>query len=443
MRQPSGPRLRLPRSRALRLGLLVVAVVVAGVVAASVTTFSLRASPPATRDGRWRQDIAYLTSELPQVQDGGLLNVSRPAWEAAAARLEAKLPRLTDGQVITGMTQMVAMIHDDETGIELPPGPFYPVYPQWFGSRLYLLAVPSARRELIGAQLLAIDGQPVAEILARLRPEIPYNNPGLLSAKETGYLVNANLLYWLGVTRSPASAAFTVRSAAGSLETLTIPARRSSSYQGPRSLLAIARQQDLAHIPLPLYLNDMTQPYWMQTLPGQQAVYLKYNDCLNDNGFQQLAAQALAALRTHPGYRLIVDLRNNPGGNTAPFQALISGIAADPAINRTGRIFGLINGFTDSSAHLDAYELGRKTRAVLIGQPTEDPIDEYGNEQDFQLPNSHIVVQYTTAFIDITGTPWAAPDVTVAPTLRQVLTGIDPVLQAALSYSRTTTTRNA
>jgi hypothetical protein len=439
MRQPSGPRLRLPRSRALRLGLLAVAVV----VAASVTTFSLRASPPATRDGRWRQDIAYLTSELPQVQDGGLLNVPRPAWAAAAARLEANVPRLTDGQVITGMAQIVAMIHDDETGVELPPGPFYPLDPQWFGGRLYLLAVPSARRELIGAQLLAIDGQPVAEILARLRPEIPYNNPGLLIAKETGYLINADILYWLGVTRSPVSAAFTVRSATGSLETITIPSRRAAGYIGARYLLDIAKQQDLARIPLPLYLRDMAQPYWMQILPGQQAIYLKYNDCLNDSGFQQLAAQALAELRTHPGYRLIVDLRDNPGGDTAPFQALISGIAADPAINRTGRILGLINGFTDSSAHLDAYELGQKTRAVLIGQPTEDPIDEYGDEQDFQLPNSHIFVQYTTGLIDTAGIPWATPNITVTPTLRQTLIGLDPVLQAALSYGRTGTAGNA
>ena len=60
-------------------------------------------------------------------------------------------------------------------------------------------------------------------------------------------------------------------------------------------------------------------------------MYLKYNSCVDTNGFQQLAKQALAMLRRHRGYRLIVDLRDNLGGNSAPFMPLAEGIAADPA----------------------------------------------------------------------------------------------------------------
>jgi hypothetical protein len=99
---------RLPRPRPLWLGLLAVA----AVVAASVTTLSLRAAPLSARDRRWQQHIAYLARELRRVQRGGLLNVRRSAWEAAAARLEAEAPRRTDGQVIVGLARMVAMIHD-------------------------------------------------------------------------------------------------------------------------------------------------------------------------------------------------------------------------------------------------------------------------------------------------------------------------------------------
>ena len=42
------------------------------------------------------------------------------AGDAAAARLEAEVPRLTDGQVIVGMARMVAMLQDDETQVILP-----------------------------------------------------------------------------------------------------------------------------------------------------------------------------------------------------------------------------------------------------------------------------------------------------------------------------------
>jgi hypothetical protein len=153
------------------------------------------------------------------------------------------------------------------------------------------------------------------------------------------------------------------------------------------------------------------------------------------NGFPRLAAKALALLRKHPGYRLIVDLRNNPGGDGQPFQALVNGISEDPAVNRRGRIFGLVNGLTDSSATLDAGSLGLGTRTIMIGQPAEDPIDEYGNGGYFlTLPYFRIQVQYTTAVVNGRKTRLGVPDIYVAPTIRQILAGQDPVLRAALNY---------
>jgi len=61
---------------------------------------------------RWREDIAYLASRLPQVRADGLGSVSRAAWDSAASQLEAVVPRLTDGQLLVGMARMVAMLHD-------------------------------------------------------------------------------------------------------------------------------------------------------------------------------------------------------------------------------------------------------------------------------------------------------------------------------------------
>ena len=146
---------------------------------------------------------------------------------------------------------------------------------------------------------------------------------------------------------------------------------------------------------------------------------------------------ALAQLRQHPRYRLIVDLRENGGGDSEPFLTLINGIRHDPAINRPGRIFGLIDWLTDSSATLDAQALGQETHALLMGQQVEDPIDEYGdNGHSFKLPNYGITVQYTTKVVNPTKTRLGIPDIRVAPTLHDLLAGIDPVLTAAFAYGR-------
>lgn len=73
---------------------------------------------------------------------------------------------------------------------------------------------------------------------------------------------------------------------------------------------------------------------------------------------------------------------------------------------------------------------------MLIGQQPGDPIDEYGNESSFTLPNSGITVLYTTKIVNDPRNWLAAPDIVIGPTIQQVLTGVDPVLATALSYDR-------
>jgi hypothetical protein len=191
----------------------------------------------------------------------------------------------------------------------------------------------------------------------------------------------------------------------------------------------------LAHVPLPRYRQGATRPYWLRVLPAQHAVYLRYSQCLPDNGFQRLAARALAALETHRDYRLVVDLRENGGGDSSPFQSLLHGLRAAPRLRTPGRVIGLVDQFTDSSATVDAQSL-KRAGAVLMGQPPADPLDIWGNERTFRLPRSGLVIQYTTITVDGARRRWGIPDVVIRPTLAQILAGDDPVLEAALSYQR-------
>ena len=195
--------------RGVVAGIAVVAAL--GVAAAIVAS---RGSPLSRRDADWQQDVAYLARDLPLVHVNGLTGTSGDAWDAAAFRLESEVPRLSNGQVIVGMARIVAMLHDDETQLTMPPSGIYPFTAEWIGGRLYLVAVPSADRDLLGARLVAVNGHPVAAVLAQLRSEIDYQDPGIaseweigwdaLSTQRPGYLNDADLLDWLGVTRSAA-----------------------------------------------------------------------------------------------------------------------------------------------------------------------------------------------------------------------------------------------
>ena len=93
----------------------------------------------------------------------------------------------------------------------------------------------------------------------RLRAEIDGQDPGggaglggrlgSASPSSPGYLNNANLLHWLGVTRSAATAEFTVRTARGSPRTIRLTA-------------AGGRVPRMAYAPSPLYLHYAAEPCW-------------------------------------------------------------------------------------------------------------------------------------------------------------------------------------
>ena len=79
----------------------------------------------------------------------------------------------------------------------------------------------------------------------------------MLRDRETGYLTDfPALLSWLGVTRSPDCATFTVRAVTG-VRLVTGSARC-------RVLTAGA----LVSIPQPLYLTGQDKPGWLRILPG-------------------------------------------------------------------------------------------------------------------------------------------------------------------------------
>jgi hypothetical protein len=74
-----------------------------------------------------------------------------------------------------------ALLHDDETTLELGWPRIYPFRAVWLGPGLYLTMVPPTHRGLLGARLEAIDGHPVSEVIARLKPVIDYDkrDPGI------------------------------------------------------------------------------------------------------------------------------------------------------------------------------------------------------------------------------------------------------------------------
>jgi C-terminal processing protease CtpA/Prc len=137
----------------------------------------------------------------------------------------------------------------------------------------------------------------------------------------------------------------------------------------------------------------------------------------------------------HPIKRVVVDLRWNGGGDSRVISPLKKALAARPKL--AGHVYVLIGPNTFSSALDNAMEWKRELRATLVGEPTGGkPGGYYGEVKKLTLPNSKLVVRYTSKYFG--GPPdqdasSLTPDIAAPLTLGDLISGRDPALGAAIT----------
>ena len=116
---------------------------------------------------------------------------------------------------------------------------------------------------------------------------------------------------------------------------------------------------------LPLYRRTSGSAYESAYLADSRTLYFAYNSCrdLPDRPLSAFAAGLWDIVRKNPVEKLVIDLRNNGGGDSSILDPFIGELAAAKEINRKGRLFVIVGRRTFSSAILNALD------------PRERPID--------------------------------------------------------------------
>jgi len=171
----------------------------------------------------------------------------------------------------------------------------------------------------IGDQVVALDGRPIGEWLARARRNL---------SADTDYMANALLeldlpmLLWLETGPRP-SYRLRLRRANGGLADVTIPARTreqmrsAAAAQPPRLDLSGRSARMIGAI---AYLRP--GPFYNAT-PGAADPY-------DNSGFRRFADEAFERFLAADAQSLIVDLRDNPGGDSSFSDLVVSWFATRP-----------------------------------------------------------------------------------------------------------------
>lgn len=179
---------------------------------------------------------------------------------------------------------------------------------------------------------------------------------------------------------------------------------------------------------LPLYRQRPLEDFWFTWLAEQQVVYVCFR---HYDAFAENARNLLQWMEQMPAARLILDLRQNGGGDlTKVRRHLLPALKAHPQINQPGHLFVIIGHQTYSAAMSNATDFRKETHAILVGEPTSARPNGYQETYGFTLPNSQLRASCSTRFyrFQAEATPAVMPDKLIEPTWEAYRAGRDPVM---------------
>jgi hypothetical protein len=404
----------------------------AGAVACALAACGFAAAaPPETAS-----DVDRYLAELERIHPDPYHAVSKADYRAAADRLVARLPELDDDELMVELLRLVALLGERDGHASMNPLAgghrrvlhLYPLATYEFADGVYVVAAPG-RPQLVGRKLVAIEGRPIADVLRLVDPLVTYDNALSRAAHRNPYLVSAEILHGLGITPTAARAVFSVEGAA---DTELAPVTAGAYVTALRP--AFPNYLDgMPKRPRPLFVQKRGASQWVTTLDRDRVVYFVYNTVTGDP--DRTADRILRLARRPKTRRVIVDLRNNGGGDINTYPYLLQTLKSR-LINKRGKLVVLIGRTTFSAAVHFAVDLERGTRAILVGEPTGGSPNHYSDTDPVALPVSGYTINVPRIHYEkIPGQSGLQldPDVAVPLTGRDFFAGRDPVLVRALS----------
>ena len=392
------------------------------------------AEAPALTREQWHEDLKYLARELPKRHKNLFHAVSREQFERSVAELDKEIPSLQDHQIIVRMHQIAAAVGDGHTGVQLPPYfKLYPIGLYWFGGELRVMGGAKEYESAIGTRVVRIGALSIDEVQKRILscfPSAENENEWYVLSTSPAFIVRPEVLHTLGIVTDPGHAPFTFEGDQGKQITLDIspaaaPPVANKAY-APAGWISAAKAQ-------PLFRQKPAESFWFTYLSDSQTTYVSFR------GYDSLGGHAkemFASLDDNPTKRLVIDMRQNGGGDFfLGRKHLIEPLKKRPSINQKGHLFVIIGRRTFSAAMANAIDFRKETNAILVGEPIGERPNSYSENDEMTLPNSRLVVSYSTEYYKFLeeDVPAVMPDQRIDPNWLDFKAGRDPVMDWILT----------
>ncbi len=396
---------------------------------------------------QWQDDLKFLQTTVHNDYPFLFKKVSATDFDVAVDKLYEEIPSLDAHEIPVALARMVSMFkygHTQITFYDVAKRGVLPVNLYHFNDGVYIEGVLKGYEKVLGAKVIKVGDKPVVEALAFIKPVVPVENESYFKAYGLRFLTAPDVLHAQGVIANKSNTVTMRLEKGGRTFDYEFPMiglkdkPRYFNFTLPTDSWITAR--DTTQTPLYLkHLNDKL--YYFEQLAGTKTVYVRQSSVFNDKdeSLRDFYKRLFTYIDTNNIDKLVYDVRLNGGGNNYNNIFLIKELMARPKINKKGHFFFIIGRDTFSACQNLTNEIERYTEAILLGEPTAENVNFYGDNRKLMLPNSKINAYLSYAWWQDSA-PWenrdaTLPNIAVDTSFDQYKTNQDPVLQAALNYT--------
>jgi hypothetical protein len=401
---------------------------------------------PAARQTRWDQDIDAL------IQSFSARGSTRDVTGALSARGQIDFEKLyplkkfkpqiaalrqsigdrSDAEIVLELARIVASAHVAHTSVEMPASMGFeqalPVQFRWFSDGMIVWLATPAYKQMIGLHVAKIGSMPPEDLEKAVAPFVSYENDACLKWHAPLLMTLRPVLDALHLIDADGTVPLTLTRTGETPLNVKLP-----FFENPQPWLGVF---EALKIPFPMSFRERNRSYWYRYLEDSQTAYINYSVCAEDPKlpFAAFVRSVMADLDAKPVRRVVIDLSRNGGGDTRVIHPLLQALKTHPQWH--GKIYVLIGPQTFSAAVMNAIKLKIEMHATLVGEPTGGkPGSFYGEVNSLTLPNSKLVIRYSTRYFaadkGMVG-PALVPDIAASMSRADLLAGRDPALIAAI-----------
>lgn len=387
---------------------------------------------------QWLADLDFTITKMKEIHPNIYYRIKEDEFNKVVEQSRFAIEHAdSDFECYNAIRKVVASIKDGHTLLSYSgkidfQASRLPLRINYFTDGCFITAIDTSNKELLGAQVSAVDGVPLEEAMQKIMNITSMDNDYGRRDRAMEMLRFPLVLFGLGISKNKSSVTLTLIDKQGTTFKHQITAIESFNDNELYTLKSLLQSRT------PLHLKNTQKYYWFEYLPESKAVYFQLNVVNNEPGNAESFDQFIKRFwqyvddHTRETDKIIIDLRNNTGGSGRMVIPFVKEIIKRDRINTSGRLFTIVGNKTFSAAVVFITELITYTETVFVGDPTGCPSNLFSNNTAAGfLPNSNYRLYVATRQID---NSWSSnrdffpPDIPASFSSAGYFNGEDPAL---------------